>query len=464
MDERAEYEALLSATRDIVAVLDDTGTIEYVNPAVERIVGHGPAAFVGDNAFEHIPEADRQSVADTFGEIAEAPVGTELSVEHRYRTPEGETIWLESWMSNRHREELSGYVVTARDVTDRKRAERERRETEAQLQRIADNTSDVLWMFAADFSELLFVNDAYEEIWGRPTAILADEPLDFLEGTHPKDRQTVREATEQLADGESVDVEFRVNASEGYGRWVRLQGSPVVEDGAVVCLVAVAHDVTKRRERERQVRAMDSVLRHNLRNEMNIITGHAGRLGDVADFDREAADHLRRIIEHGESVLETADKGRHIVELLGPGDERNQLDIASVVRETASAAAAAHPDAELRISAPKTAMAGCVTKTPLLVTELIDNALTHTGQAATIALTVRETDQHIELVVADDGPPIPKADRRAIVGDTDITQLQHGSGLGLWLVAWIVRCSGGSIVFAADDTGNEVTVRFRRAT
>jgi signal transduction histidine kinase len=60
------------------------------------------------------------------------------------------------------------------------------------------------------------------------------------------------------------------------------------------------------------------------------------------------------------------------------------------------------------------------------------------------------------VTVADDGPGIPTADREIIFDDGEITPLQHGSGLGLWLVRWVTESAGGTVVH--DRSGNWTTV------
>jgi PAS domain S-box-containing protein len=462
MDKGGDYEALLAATQDIVVVMDENGVIEYVNPAADRVAGYGASDLVGESAFNNIPETDRQTAFETFREVVEGPPGTARSLEHRYRTADGSVIWLESRLANNPDADLSGYVVTARNVTERKRAEQKRRETASKLRRITENTSNVLWMFDSTFSELEFVNSEYESVWGRSAAKMEDSPLDFLRGVHPDDRENAKLGIGRLVEGESVDMELRVNAEKGYGRWVRLRGFPVVESGEFVCNVVAAHDVTKRRERERQVQAMDNVLRHNLRNDLTVIMGHANRLEEESDLGEPAEQYLQCILDQCDSLLETADKGRQIVGLLGPDDDVHQVDLASEVRQ-AAVSVAEDSSVSIAVDTPETAMAECVSQTPLLVKELLDNAVTHADGTANVDLRVERTADHVELIVVDDGPLIPEADRQAIEGDADITQLEHGSGLGLWLVAWIVRCSGGSISFDAHEGGNRVTARFMRS-
>lgn len=113
---------------------------------------------------------------------------------------------------------------------------------------LAQSTSDVFWMFSSDWDDLLFVNAAYEQVWGRSRTALETDPTDFLDGIHPDDRPTVEAAMERLSDGDSVELEFRVNAQEDYQRWVRTQGDPVVDEtGDVIRVVGVTRDITEQK-------------------------------------------------------------------------------------------------------------------------------------------------------------------------------------------------------------------------
>ena len=119
--------------------------------------------------------------------------------------------------------------------------------TERRLVELADQSRDVLWLFDAAWTELLFVNEAYEDIYGGSIAELHADPSSFLDAVHPEDRGRVQDAMERLSAGESVDIEYRVNESEDYERRVWVQGDPILEDGEVVRIGGFTRDVTDQR-------------------------------------------------------------------------------------------------------------------------------------------------------------------------------------------------------------------------
>lgn len=153
---------------------------------------------------------------------------------------------------------MSQYSILANRITNLVEQHRSRQaadETERRLQTLAETSNDVLWLFTADWRELLFVNSPYEDIWGRPIDELREQPRSFLEGVHPDDRSSVEEAMRELSTGEPADIEYRVNADEDYSRWVWVQGEPIYNDeGEVVQISGFARDVTDRKEGERALK------------------------------------------------------------------------------------------------------------------------------------------------------------------------------------------------------------------
>jgi signal transduction histidine kinase len=100
------------------------------------------------------------------------------------------------------------------------------------------------------------------------------------------------------------------------------------------------------------------------------------------------------------------------------------------------------------------------------IESLVKNAVEHNPAGTPqVHLRVTETDANrwVEIHVDDDGPMIPTDERRVVTGDAEIEPLQHGSGLGLWLVKWTAERYGGEVSFTTSNLGgNSVRIRLLR--
>ncbi|CQH56616.1 receiver/sensor box histidine kinase [Halobacterium hubeiense] len=216
----------------------------------------------------------------------------------------GVTDYLQKQSGTDHYELLANRIANA---VGQRETERDAEDTEQQLAELAAHTHDVLWTFSADWEELLFVNDAYEDIWGRSVESLEDDPRSFLDGVHPEDRERVEAAMDELAAGEHLDVEYRVNEAEDYGRWVWARGEPVADDdGNVVRVTGFSRDVTERKARERELHDRERQYRA-IFEDPNILVGLLDTDGTVRDINQTAFEYVNSDVESvtGEPFWET---------------------------------------------------------------------------------------------------------------------------------------------------------------
>jgi signal transduction histidine kinase len=97
--------------------------------------------------------------------------------------------------------------------------------------------------------------------------------------------------------------------------------------------------------------------------------------------------------------------------------------------------------------------------------ELLTNALEHNDGDPTVTVTVDESrsdEDYVVVAVRDDGPGITDQEWQTVVAGEE-TPLRHTSGIGLWLVNWVVEKFGGSLSFENHDDGCTVRVRLPRA-
>lgn len=153
----------------------------------------------------------------------------------------------------------SQYTVLANRIGNavrQLRSQRELEETQQKLFQLAEKSDDILFMFNSDWSELLFVNSAYEDIWGGSISDVKSDPEAFLASIHPDDRESATRSMETVANGEPATIEYRVIRPNGELRWVRSEGRPIFEAGAVSRIVGYVRDITEQKERERQLQSL----------------------------------------------------------------------------------------------------------------------------------------------------------------------------------------------------------------
>ena len=449
---------LLDHAQDLIVMLDESGTCTYANAAVERNLGWDPDELVGQNALDYVHPEEFEEVAATFQRTIESESFTDRFVEHRFRTADGSWVWLESRMSNLTDEQLEGYVVSSRDITERVEAQRDHEETTTRLREISAATGDVLWMFDGAWSELLFVNPAYEDVYGGTVEEVEARPQSFLETVHPDDVPAVRAAMERLSAGESVDMEYRVNPDTGYSRWTWVQAEPIFgDDGEVVRITGFARDVTDRRRRERQLRVMDNLLRHNLRNDLNVIQAHAELIGNG---DADVATSTAVIQRTADGLLESAEKQRDLIAYLTEDVTPSGVDLAEVVARATETVGRRFPRATLETETPDSARVVALGEVEFAVVELLENAVRHAeGDTPVVTAVVTVTDDGVALTIEDDAPPIPAFESSVLTGDHEMTDIYHSTGLGLWLVYWVVELSDGRVeVERCEGGGNRVRV------
>ena len=78
---------------------------------------------------------------------------------------------------------------------------------------------------------MLYVNRAYETIWGRTCESLYASPKNWFEAIHPDDRERVLQAALTWHAHGAYDDEYRIVCADGAVRWVRDRTFPMRDAG-----------------------------------------------------------------------------------------------------------------------------------------------------------------------------------------------------------------------------------------
>ena len=177
-------------------------------------------------------------------------------------------------------------------LIQRKQAEDALRESEQRFRQLADTINEVFWLADPPCTEMLYVSQAYEEIFGRSRESLYRTPRSWTDAVHAEDRARVQQLFLTKAQAEPVDETYRIVRPDGSVRWIRDRGYPIRDSsGKVYRFAGVAQDVTDgklaEQERERRVRQLQA-----LADAAQAIAA-ADSLDDIA---KAVTDGARRII------------------------------------------------------------------------------------------------------------------------------------------------------------------------
>jgi len=224
----------------------------------------------------------------------------------------------------------------------------------------------------------------------------------------------------------------------------------------------------RERERERHeaeltrqanlVNVLNRVLRHNLRNEMSIVRGRARLMMEQPDVETHGDECLRAIDE----LLELSQKARELDRVVGESLDRQQTDMVALVDRVVDTLAPEYPDTSFTVEHEREVTAAVRPSFERAIEEVVENAAKHGREAPSVTITVETVPNAVEVRIADDGPGLDESERKVLDSGVE-TPLIHGSGLGLWLVHWIVSSHDGSIETDSTVDGTTLTLSVPRS-
>jgi PAS domain S-box-containing protein len=421
--------------------------------------------------------------------------GEPYSIEYRFRGADGEYRWfLGQAMPLR---DEAGKIVewfgTLTDISERKRAEENLRESERNFRALANSIPQLAWM--ADSTGWIFW---YNERWHEYTGTTLEEMQGWgwQKVHHPEHVERVVERIRRAFEaGERWEDTLPLRSKTGAYRWFLSRALPIKDEaGNVMRWFGTNTDITEQIEaaaererlldREREARAEAERRReelervtesrtrlmrgftHDVKNPLGAADGYAqlledGILGELSAKQVESVQRIRRSIQtslhliHDLLELARAEAGQIELELV-------PTDIAELVRETAedfrAQAAAAGLGLEVRTAE------GLPTRTDparvrQILSNLLSNAVKYTPEGGITVEAGLRTDgsgprggEWIAIGATDTGPGIPAGKRELIF--QEFTRLdpeaQHGAGVGLAISRRIARLLGGDITVESE--------------
>ncbi|HEV2993003.1 MAG TPA: EAL domain-containing protein [Acidimicrobiia bacterium] len=292
----------------VVGVDDAGGSVAWVSPSVEAVLGYRADELVGAPALDIVHPDDAAELKASSHRLD--PRASTRPLVVRCRHQDGDWRHLELVVTNRVADpEVEGFIVNAREVTDR--VEAEAAASSPALFREAADDAPVMMLLADASGEVVFCNRRWYELTGRTP----DDELGagWLRGLHPEDREAVAaRARARVGRREPYELDYRLRVADGSYRQVVDVGVPRYDaDGRFAGHVGTVVDVTDRLEADAARRQAESRSRALVDNSHDLLSIY----DDTGRFVFASPSHERVIGYTPDELL-----GRQAIELVHPAE------------------------------------------------------------------------------------------------------------------------------------------------
>lgn len=485
-----------------VAQLDSSsGRFLQVNQKYCSIVGYSPQELraIDFQTLSH-PD-DLQADLDMVERLKRGEI-SEFTLEKRFLRKDGKVIWVTLIVSPLwSRDEIpSTHIAVIHDITERKRAEQELRESEKRFRVLFENAGVGVAQGETNTGRFLKVNQKYCDILGYTREEM--ERMDFPSITYPDDLQKNLDLLEQLKRGEIPEftMEKRYIRKDGSLVWVLLTVSPLWNPGEPPDThITVVHDITEQKRAEYALRYSEAEIRklnaeleqrvaertaqlqlanseleafaysvsHDLRAPLRAIDGFSRiLLQDYADdFKPAARELLERVRSANQNMSQLVDALLGLSRMTRAAMYRERVDLAELARSILASLQEASPERKVEFQIPNQMI---VKGDPRLLRIMMENLLgnawkfTSRKEQARIEFGTQTLAGETVYFVRDNGAGFNARYADKLFGPFQRLHRAdefEGTGIGLATVQRIVRRHGGRI-WAEGQVGQGATFYF----
>ncbi len=419
------------------------------NKAFNEVSGYTDEEIQFMNPSEFYPEEDQQNMREATQEVLTKGHGI---LRASLITKKGDLIPYEYMgvLLKNYKGNPNCICAIGRDLSERREAEKALQESKEKLSWLAEASYDYLMMLDLDLN-VQFINRAEEGL--TKNDILGKPLYNFVEEHH----QSYVKSSLNQAIKEKKPIHYYTEYSRPDEAIIYFESiaSPIIRDNQVIGLTVTSRDITKRKKAEKSADFLHTVLRHDLRNKIQVIRGFLSlvKQSDIAEKEKEHITiALNATIEAGALIdkIDTLKETDHAIL-----EKLKQISLIPVINDVITEYKAQIIKLGVKIilntsDKEYTIWGGTLVRE--IFSNLIENALIH-SQGNLIEISVAELNNQIIVSVEDNGVGIHEKLKEVLFERGVKGETSKGSGLGLYLVKTIIEAYNGSINVDGSNLG-----------
>jgi signal transduction histidine kinase len=221
-------------------------------------------------------------------------------------------------------------------------------------------------------------------------------------------------------------------------------------------------DVTGREMLRQRVQVLNRILRHNIRNDIDVIRSHAEfalRHGNKSQKPTRADESIERILEVTDQVTRLSADARRVERLTrNSSADQSVVDVPQLVTEVVETVTRDRPDVSVTVQVPTVELSINRELFRFALRNLVDNAVEHNDNPSpSVEVRGIKWESGIRLLISDNGPGIPDAEWQVIEAGREEVY-DHATSLGLWATKWTVQTIGGELSRRDTESGATVVI------
>lgn len=454
---------ILRNVRDGVIVTDPQEEVIYWNEGATSLFGYTAEEMLGKTLAALFPALDQSQLVRGLGEILKGKTYTgELQGQRRDET----SIWIDAKAAPllNTAGETIGLIGIVRDITERKRAQEQLKESEERFRSLS-RCSPVGIFFTDTQGKGIYENPRCEEIGGWASGEGLGEG--WVRFVHPDDVDTVvQEWIKASHEDSEYDQVLRFVHPDGMVRWTHVRSTPMFSDtGELLGRTGTIEDITEAKELEQRKDEFLSMASHELKTPLTIVGAYQQILQEVCEQEgnSEALLYLSKMEAQINNLT------RLVADLLDISKiqagkvafTEEACDVDALVREVVENVQRTSPKYRILIEGTLTQeIVADKERLGQVLINLLTNAIKYSPQVEKVVVRLSQTQEQITVSVQDFGIGISKQHQEKIFErfhrvSSEKNKTYPGLGIGLYISHEIIQRHGGKMwVESAEGKGS----------